>query len=74
VKKDEAERAIRHLCHKWRAERHPTTPKGELGFSEFDSRLRSSGFSHYCNFRSVVPPHDCAEAWFEEEFGQTAWR
>ncbi|KAB2671079.1 hypothetical protein F9K77_14070 [Ochrobactrum sp. LMG 5442] len=72
MKKDEAERAIRYLCHEW----EKTQPQQALehpSFSDFTSWLSSNGYSHYLDFRSVMGARYDAEMWFDQEFKQT-WR
>jgi hypothetical protein len=74
MKKDESEKAIRHLCHEWGQLRgiEPGSVK-QPSFSDFKSWLREKGYSHYLNFRSVMGPEEDAERWFDQEFKQT-WR
>ena len=73
VKKDEAEKALRYLCHKWREETgRSNTPESELCFSDYLSWVRENSNS-YLTFRSVMPVTDVVETWFNQEFHQT-WR
>lgn len=74
MKKDEAERAIRHLCHVWGEEvGMPRAPDSEPNFYRFKAWLRENGHGHYLTFRSVRGADADAELWFDEEFLQT-WR
>ncbi|SMF83556.1 hypothetical protein SAMN06265365_15013 [Tistlia consotensis] len=74
IKKDEAERVIRHLCHEWARESGiPREPVDQPSFFDFKSWLSMKGYSHYLNFRSVMGANYDAERWFDEEFKQT-WR
>lgn len=74
MKKDEAERAIRHLCHIWGDEVGISrAPESEPSFFAFTAWLEQKGYGHYLNFRSVRGARADAELWFDEEFRQT-WR
>ncbi|MDG4874163.1 hypothetical protein P9273_03500 [Mesorhizobium sp. WSM4935] len=74
MKKDEAEKAIRYLCHEWAKDRGLTiTATDEPSFSDFKSWLREKGYSGYLEFRSTMGPLEDAERWFDQEFKQT-WR
>lgn len=72
--KDEAERAIRHLCHEWEKEKGVHfTSSDHPSFSEFTSWLGRKGYSRYLNFRSRMGAQYDAEVWFDQEF-QQMWR
>jgi hypothetical protein len=72
MKKSEAEKAIRYLCHQWRKEAgHAATPREELHFGEFLSWVRQN-YSSYLQFRTTTSVSYDAEMWFDQEFGQ-AW-
>ena len=66
--KDECERAIRALCHKWRDARalsdaqlkHPS-------FQDFLAWLNENGFSRCLSFRSTIGAGRQAELWFDQE-------
>jgi hypothetical protein len=74
MKKAEAERSIRHLCHQWAEERRLTQQQLECpSFSEFRRWLDEKGYARYLRFRSSMGTIDDAELWFNEEFKQT-WR
>ncbi|UPG72898.1 hypothetical protein MVG78_01485 [Roseomonas gilardii subsp. gilardii] len=74
MKKDEAERAIRHLCHEWAQECGIVEPPTDQpSFSDFRSWLSEKGYSHYLTFRATMGPLHIAEMWFDQEFKQT-WR
>ena len=47
--KDEAEKAIRHLCHEWAKALSPDR-REYPHFSAFKSWLGESGYSHYLTF------------------------
>jgi hypothetical protein len=72
VTKDEAEKAIRHLCHEWAKALSPDR-REHPHFSAFKSWLGESGYSHYLTFRSRMGADYDAELWFDQEFKQT-WR
>lgn len=72
--KDEAEKAIRYLCHEWANERAVgRTVEAPASFPNFKAWLLSKGYGHYLNLRSVAGAHEDAERWFDQEFKQT-WR
>ena len=72
--KDECEKAIRHLCHKWAEERGIESSTVDLmEFSDFKTWLGQKGYSHYLNFRSTAGSDYDAELWFDQELKQT-WR
>lgn len=78
MKKDEAERAIRHLCHVWAKERGFDLAKYSSldfhpSFGDFTRWLEMKGYGNYLTFRSVRGPRADAEDWFDQEFKQT-WR
>jgi len=73
MKKDEAESAIRHLCHVWRTESgRSSTPEGDLYFSDFLTWVEQK-YPQCLTFRSRVPALDVVETWFDQEFKQS-WR
>lgn len=74
MKKAEAEKAIRYLCHEWsKATGIPMSAGSEPSFSEFTQWVRAKGYGSYLEFRSVMGASYDAEAWFDEEFKQM-WR
>lgn len=74
MKKDEAESAIRHLCHVWARETGVQRQVGKLlSFGAFRSWLDDRGYDHYLDFRSVRGARADAEAWFDQEMSQSGW-
>lgn len=74
MKKDEAEQAIRHLCHVWGEEMAiPRAPDSQPSFYAFKAWLNENGHNRYLTFRSVRGADADAELWFDEEFRQM-WR
>lgn len=75
MKKSDAERAIRSLCHQWARETgQPVhTPGFNPSFGAFTAWARTQGYGGYFDFRSAVSPMSDAEYWFDQEFRQT-WR
>ena len=74
MKKAEAEKAIRYLCHKWGDEVGiPREAESDPSFFAFVKWLDEKGYRHYLDFRSARSPHADAELWFDEEFKQL-WR
>ena len=74
MKKAEAEKIIRHLCHEWASDRGipiPSTHPNQASFSAFTTWLGEKGYSRYLDFRSTMSARYDAERWFDEEFGQT---
>lgn len=72
--KTDAERAIRSLCHRWRAEAGlDAADQTKLSFYSFLTWVREH-HSAYLAFRSSTSVIDDVERWFEAEFRQTAWR
>ena len=71
MKKPECEAAIRQLAHDW-AKTQVQLPDWHPSFRDFKNWLDSRGFSHYLDFRSVMPAIDEAERWFDQELGQTS--
>lgn len=73
VKKAEAEKAIRYLCHQWRAESGlGGVPENDLSFSDFLSWVRNK-YSAYLDFRTTTSVEYDAEMWFDREFHQS-WK
>lgn len=73
MKKDEAEKGIRHLCYKWGELRNVVPdPAVQPNFSDFMSWVREN-YPAYLDFRSTMPVADVVESWFDQEFRQT-WR
>jgi len=72
MKKAEAEVAIRRLSHEWKHEQTPDDLE-HPSFSRFKSWLRSKGYGHYLNFRSVMGAEEDAKLWFDQELKQM-WR
>lgn len=60
IKKDDAERTLRFLCHEWEtAKGKRFGPNDHSSFSEFTSWLDQKGYSHYLYYRSQMgAPHD----------------
>ena len=74
MKKDECEKAIRHLCGEWARDAALTHAELEHpSFSAFKAWLSEKGYSRYLDFRSVAGSDYDAELWFDQEFKQT-WR
>lgn len=78
MKKDEAERGIRHLCSIWADERgyHSgiySSPDFHPSFADFKRWIHEKGYSSYLDFRSSTGSEYDAESWFDQEFRQT-WR
>lgn len=74
MKKPECEKAIRHLVHEWAGLNGIRAGQDEMpNIYAFLNWLEAAGHGHYLRFRSVVPPEDEAERWFDEELQQT-WR
>ncbi len=74
MKKAEAEKMIRSLCHEWRNKNgNEQTAPENLSSSAFCSWLRNN-YPECLNFRSPVAgvPYD-VELWFDQEFKQ-AWK
>jgi hypothetical protein len=72
VKKQEAERAIRHLATEWADETGYVSKAGYYpSFSDFRGWISAKGYARYLQFRSSVDPIDVAEGWFEAEL--KAW-
>lgn len=74
MKKDEAETALRSLCHDWAREAGVQQQVGKLhSFAAFRSWLEHRGHGHYLDFRSVRGARADAETWFDQEMGQSGW-
>lgn len=80
MKQDEAEQAIRNLCHDWASEKgFDRSRYGALdffpSFSEFESWLHDNRYGHYLDFRPKVgSARYVAQMWFDEEFKKTGIR
>lgn len=72
VTKPEAKKAIRSLATDWFREIEPTD-REHPNFSAFKRWLRERGYEGYLDFRSTEGADEAAEAWFDQELGQT-WR
>ncbi|TXN73416.1 hypothetical protein [Methylobacterium sp. WL6] len=71
MKKDEAERAIRILCHDWRRETGQSeVPALDLHFNAFWAWMKDRHFQ-YTDFRATAGAAYMAEIWFDQEFGLT---
>ena len=71
--KDQAERAIRHLCHEWAKLRGiAIDPNAHPSFEDFFSWVQDN-YSPYLTFRTSMSVRDDVENWFDQEFKQ-AWR
>jgi len=72
MKREEAEPAIRHLCHEWRKERGLSDAELQrASYSEFRLWCDEKGYSRYFGFRSRMGAEYDAELWFDEEFKLT---
>lgn len=70
MKRAEAEKAIRVLCHEWRkASGNDQTPLNHLSSTEFVTWLRDS-HSEYLGIRSAIGITDDIDLWFDQEFKQ----
>ena len=73
MKKHEAERAIRQLCHQWRNDCGlESASLSELHVSDFLSWLKQR-FAAYLSFNTATSVEYDAEMWFDDEFKQN-WR
>ena len=71
MKKNEAEIALRRLCHAWREQTgRGAIDEQQLHFSDYISWVRE-GYGQYLKFKSVMPVIDVVEMWFDQEFHQT---
>ncbi|MEN3209835.1 hypothetical protein PUR23_07230 [Methylorubrum populi] len=70
MKKAEAEREIRQLCHTWRKETgRQDVDEGDLIFSEFWSWMKD--YHYQCTeFKATAGAEEMAEIWFDQEFKQ----
>lgn len=72
MKKTEAEKAIRSLCHTWfgtiseKEQEHPS-------FGSFKEWLHDNGYAGYLAFRTTEGADGAAEWWFDQELRQI-WR
>jgi hypothetical protein len=74
IKEAESEQAVRHLCHKWRADYgYSDTPAETLSFSQFYAWLEKDYWS-YLQFRTTTSVRYDVEMWFDHEFGLTGRR
>lgn len=72
MKKIDAEKAIRSLCHEWAKIRSMNVNNSEPNFYEFLSWLENN-YSSHLKFRTSVSVSDDIERWFDQELKQT-WR
>lgn len=73
MKKADAERAIRHLCHQWCKECDLSeTPADQLSFLAFQTWVQQD-YSAYLGFRTTTSVSYDVEMWFDDEFKQS-WR
>ncbi|MGJ0508465.1 MAG: hypothetical protein ACR652_15360 [Methylocystis sp.] len=70
--KEEAERVIRHLVHKWAKDSGINLATEQPSFSAFQSWLHDNAYSHYLSFRSANGAQYDAQAWFDQELRQTS--
>jgi hypothetical protein len=71
MKKDEAERAIRRLCHAWRKDAGFTDkPDIELSFYDFWGWMKDN-HHQYTMFKASAGTDYMAELWFDQEFKLT---
>jgi len=74
MKKDDAQKAIRHMCNVWVKEQNIQGGASEMpSFGKFRCWADTKGYCHYFDFRSVMGAHNDAGMWFYEELGQS-WR
>ena len=74
MKKDEAEQAIRRLCHQWRDEAGLKDTKPlNLSFRDFWSWMKERHFQ-YTIFKASAGTEYMAELWFDQEFNLTGMR
>lgn len=73
MKKQESEKAVRHLCSEW-AEINGVKKSAaeEPSFYDFYDYVKSK-YPQCLKFRSTLPVSDQVEAWFDDEFKQR-WR
>jgi len=72
MKKPDYEKAIRAICHQWRAAEDLSEAQlAHPSFSDFKSWMLAKGYGSYLEFRSTQDAD--AELWFDQEFKQT-WR
>lgn len=73
MKKADAEKGIRYLCHEWGKEAGVTPdPAAEPNFYAFLRWVRDK-YPAYLDFRTSTSVNDDVERWFDQEFKQT-WR
>ena len=73
VKKEECERALRHLCHVWWKESGlSATSEGHPSFTQFFAWVVQN-YPSYLNFRTTITVSFEVDMWFDQEFKQT-WR
>lgn len=73
MKKQESEKAIRHLCSVWAKLRGTQiSPREQPHFMDFLAWLQQN-HNQYLNFRTTLSVTDQVEAWFDDEFKQK-WR
>jgi len=71
MKKADAERAVRHLCHQWRKECGVAeTPEDQLSFYAFQTWVQQN-YSSYLDFRTTTSVSYDLEMWFDDEFKQS---
>lgn len=69
MKKAEAEKTVRYLCHEWRrAEGFSDTPDAQLSAYSFMRWLRAN-HSYCLDFRAQTSVEFEIERWFDDEFG-----
>lgn len=72
MKKSEAEKNIRSLCHVWASERTSEELKYP-NFGNFKRWMIQKGYGECFDFRSEMGPDYAAEMWFDQEMKQS-WR
>ena len=73
MKKEEAEKAIRYVCHEWAKLRGVNVdPMVQPDFGDFLAWVREN-YSPYLSFRTTTSATDDVGMWFDQEFKQS-WR
>ena len=71
MKKIEAEKGCRYLCHEWRKKcGYQEVDNNQLHASEFISWLKKN-HPEYLSFRCTMGVNYQIELWFDQEFGLT---
>lgn len=70
MKKPECEKAIRALCHDWKAQFHPDIPAHQVEPGQCLHWIKEN-HPELLQFRAGYPPHELAEMWIVREFKQS---